>query len=151
VNAGPPPARNESSSRFRSSNRGGGGDFSDSKHKVHVGNLAWGVDHAALESLFREQGNVLEARVVYDRDSGRSRGFGFVTYSSPDEVSNAIESLDGVVSFLILKTGCVKYFLFAFSSIYHHLFRRRIKTRMCLFFSEFTFQSHMGLYKTVFI
>ncbi|QCE06065.1 29 kDa ribonucleoprotein A, chloroplastic-like [Vigna unguiculata] len=96
VNAGPPPARNESSSRFRSSNRGGGGDFSDSKHKVHVGNLAWGVDHAALESLFREQGNVLEARVVYDRDSGRSRGFGFVTYSSPDEVSNAIESLDGV-------------------------------------------------------
>ncbi|XP_014514950.1 29 kDa ribonucleoprotein A, chloroplastic [Vigna radiata var. radiata] len=102
VNAGPPPARNESSSRLRSSNRsgggggGGGGDFSDNKNKVHVGNLAWGVDHVALESLFREQGNVVEARVVYDRDSGRSRGFGFVTYSSADEVSSAIESLDGV-------------------------------------------------------
>ncbi|KAG2402988.1 ribonucleoprotein [Vigna angularis] len=97
VNAGPPPARNESSSRVRSSNRvGGGGGFSDSKNKVHVGNLAWGVDHVALESLFREQGNVVEARVVYDRDSGRSRGFGFVTYSSADEVSSAIESLDGV-------------------------------------------------------
>ncbi|XP_014510849.1 30 kDa ribonucleoprotein, chloroplastic-like [Vigna radiata var. radiata] len=100
VNAGPPPARNESSSRLRSSNRGGGGggggDFSDNKNKVHVGNLAWGVDHVALESLFREQGNVVEARVVYDRDSGRSKGFGFVTYSSADEVSSAIESLDGV-------------------------------------------------------
>ncbi|WVY95840.1 hypothetical protein V8G54_030399, partial [Vigna mungo] len=109
VNAGPPPARNESSSRLRSSNRGGGGgggDFSDNKNKVHVGNLAWGVDHVALESLFREQGNVVEARVVYDRDSGRSRGFGFVTYSSADEVSSAIESLDGVVSVLILKSVC---------------------------------------------
>ena len=113
MNAGPPPARNESSSRFRSSNRvggGGGGDFSDNKHKVHVGNLAWGVDHVALESLFREQGNVLEARVVYDRDSGRSRGFGFVTYSSSEEVNSAIESLDGVVSVLILKSWFVKYF-----------------------------------------
>ncbi|CAJ1968899.1 unnamed protein product [Sphenostylis stenocarpa] len=99
VNAGPPPARNDSSSRFRSSSRGGGGGgggFSDSDNRVHVGNLAWGVDNVTLETLFREQGKVLEARVVYDRDSGRSRGFGFVTYSSAEEVSSAIQSLDGV-------------------------------------------------------
>ncbi|KAI8016374.1 hypothetical protein LOK49_LG05G01628 [Camellia lanceoleosa] len=38
----------------------------------------------------------MEAKVVYDRDSGRSRGFGFVTFGSSDEVNNAIESLDGV-------------------------------------------------------
>ncbi|ESW16366.1 hypothetical protein PHAVU_007G150700 [Phaseolus vulgaris] len=97
VNAGPPPARNESTSRFRSSPpRGGGGDFSDSENKVHVSNLAWGVDNGTLESFFGEYGKVLEARVIYDRDSGRSRGFGFVTYSSADEVSSAIQSLDGV-------------------------------------------------------
>lgn len=45
-------------------------------------------------------GDVLEAKVIYDRDSGRSKGFGFVTYSSTDEVNNAIESLDGVVSYI---------------------------------------------------
>jgi len=98
VNAGPPPPRNEGPSRFRNSPRGGGGDFSDSENKVHVSNLAWGVDNGTLESFFGEHGKVLEARVIYDRDSGRSRGFGFVTYSSPEEVSSAIESLDGVVS-----------------------------------------------------
>lgn len=57
----------------------------------------------ALENLFSEQGKVVEAKVVYDRDSGRSRGFGFVTYSSAEEVNNALDSLNGVVcSFLFL-------------------------------------------------
>ncbi|KAJ1387712.1 RNA-binding domain superfamily [Sesbania bispinosa] len=92
VNSGPPPSRSENS-RFRAPSRGG--SFSDNDNRVHVGNLAWGVDNLALESLFREQGKVLEAKVIYDRESGRSRGFGFVTYSSPEEVSSAIESLDG--------------------------------------------------------
>ncbi|KAL2318846.1 hypothetical protein Fmac_032722 [Flemingia macrophylla] len=68
----------------------GGGGFSDSENRVHVGNLAWGVDNLALESLFREQQKVLEARVIYNRESGRSRGFGFVTYNSSDEVNSAI-------------------------------------------------------------
>ncbi|KAG5553681.1 hypothetical protein RHGRI_011542 [Rhododendron griersonianum] len=72
----------------------GGASFGDS-NKVYVGNLSWGVDDLALETLFREQGNVREARVIYDRDSGRSKGFGFVTFSSANEVNNAIESLDG--------------------------------------------------------
>lgn len=111
VNSGPPPARNESSPRFRggfSGSRGGGP--SDSENRVHVGNLAWGVDNVALESLFREQGKVLEARVIYDRESGRSRGFGFVTFSSPDEVNSAIQSLDGVVSTLIFPL-CKMYVL----------------------------------------
>lgn len=75
----------------------GGASFGDS-NKVYVGNLSWGVDDLALETLFREQGNVREARVIYDRDSGRSKGFGFVTFSSSNEVNNAIESLDGAVS-----------------------------------------------------
>ncbi|CAN4117073.1 unnamed protein product [Withania somnifera] len=97
VNSGPPPAKRENSFRDNSSFRGGrGGGSFDSSNRVYVGNLAWGVDQLALENLFSEQGKVLDAKVVYDRDSGRSRGFGFVTFSSAEEVNNAIESLDGV-------------------------------------------------------
>ncbi|KAF3636938.1 putative 29 kDa ribonucleoprotein B, chloroplastic-like isoform X2 [Capsicum annuum] len=97
VNSGPPPPKRENSFRDNSSFRGGrGGGSMDSGNRVYVGNLAWGVDQLALETLFSEQGKVVEAKVVYDRDSGRSRGFGFVTYSSAEEVNNAIESLDGV-------------------------------------------------------
>ena len=104
MNAGPPPPRREDSS-FRGDssfrvNRGGG-SFG-SANCVHVGNLAWGVDDLALENLFSEQGKVMEARVVYDRESGRSRGFGFVTYSSAEEVNSAVEYLNGVVSILSL-------------------------------------------------
>ncbi|XP_042511969.1 RNA-binding protein CP29B, chloroplastic-like [Macadamia integrifolia] len=90
VNAGPPPPKDG----FSRGPRGGGGF--DSANRVHVGNLSWGVDDEALESLFGGQGKVKEARVVIDRESGRSRGFGFVTYSSAEEVNNAISSLDGV-------------------------------------------------------
>lgn len=104
VNSGPPPPRREESS-FRSP-RGGGG----SSNRVHVGNLAWGVDDLALENLFSEQGKVVEARVVYDRESGRSRGFGFVTYNSAEEVNNAIESLDGVVSIILLSVFMMSYY-----------------------------------------
>ena len=63
-----------------------------------MGNLTWGVDNSALANLFSGQGEVLEARIVYDRESGRSRGFGFVTYGSAEEVENAISNLDGAVS-----------------------------------------------------
>ncbi|XP_031265362.1 RNA-binding protein CP29B, chloroplastic-like [Pistacia vera] len=99
VNFGPPPPRREES--FSRGPRGGGGGGggggpSDGVNRLYVGNLSWGVDDLALENLFSEQGKVVEARVVYDRESGRSRGFGFVTYSSAEEVGNAIESLDGV-------------------------------------------------------
>ncbi len=92
VNSGPPPAKSESANPRRPR---GGANF-DSANRLYVGNLSWGVDDLALETLFSEQGKVMEARVVYDRESGRSRGFGFVTYSSAEEVNSAIESLDGV-------------------------------------------------------
>lgn len=91
VNSGPPPPKDEFSSKgFRT-----GGSF-DASNRVYVGNLAWGVDNLALETLFSEQGKVMEAKVVYDRETGRSRGFGFVTYSNAKEVNNAIASLNGV-------------------------------------------------------
>ncbi|XP_009605935.1 31 kDa ribonucleoprotein, chloroplastic [Nicotiana tabacum] len=112
VNAGPAPAKRENSSygggRGGNSSYGGGRDGNssfggarggrsvDSSNRVYVGNLSWGVDDLALKELFSEQGNVVDAKVVYDRDSGRSRGFGFVTYSSAKEVNDAIDSLNGI-------------------------------------------------------
>ncbi|KAF0911787.1 hypothetical protein E2562_012288 [Oryza meyeriana var. granulata] len=85
VNSGPPPPRDQSSPRAP---RG-------EANRVYVGNLSWGVDNAALANLFSGEGEVLEARVIYDRESGRSRGFGFVTYGSAEEVENAVSNLDG--------------------------------------------------------
>ncbi|PUZ73071.1 hypothetical protein GQ55_2G445300 [Panicum hallii var. hallii] len=95
VNSGPPPPRDDSAPRALRGG-GGGGSFADSANKVYVGNLAWGVDNSTLENLFSEQGQVLDAKVIYDRESGRSRGFGFVTYGSSEEVNNAISNLDGI-------------------------------------------------------
>lgn len=98
VNAGPPPPkRDDFSPRGGAGGSRGGGPGFGSSNRVHVGNLSWKVDDAALKTLFSELGDVVEAKVIYDRDSGRSRGFGFVTYNSADEVNSAIESLDGVV------------------------------------------------------
>ncbi|GAB2272389.1 RNA-binding protein cp29b, chloroplastic [Dionaea muscipula] len=91
VNAGPPPPRTEGYAGGQS----GGGSSYGNNNRIHVGNLSWGVDDLALKTLFSEHGEVVEARVVYERESGRSRGFGFVTYTSAQDVDNAIETLDG--------------------------------------------------------
>ncbi|KAL5217064.1 hypothetical protein ABZP36_017748 [Zizania latifolia] len=85
VNSGPAPPREQSSPRAPR------GDA----NRVYVGNLSWGVDNAALANLFGGEGEVLEARIIYDRESGRSKGFGFVTYGSAQEVENAVSNLDG--------------------------------------------------------
>ncbi|KAB2089836.1 hypothetical protein ES319_A03G088300v1 [Gossypium barbadense] len=63
--------------------------------RVYAGNLPWGVGNARLEQIFGEHGKLLEARVVYDRETGRSRGFVFVTMSSETELNDAIAALDG--------------------------------------------------------
>jgi len=62
--------------------------------KIYVGNLAWSVTNEELENLFSAIGSVESAQVVTDRDSGRSRGFGFVEMSQPDG-SRAITELNG--------------------------------------------------------
>ncbi|KAF8117759.1 hypothetical protein N665_0008s0106 [Sinapis alba] len=63
--------------------------------RVYVGNLPWDVDNGRLEQVFSEHGKVVEARVVYDRETGRSRGFGFVTMSNETELNDAVAALDG--------------------------------------------------------
>ena len=63
--------------------------------KLFVGNLSFNTTSADLESLFAEMGTCESATVVTDRDTGRSRGFGFVEMSSAGEAEKAIASLNG--------------------------------------------------------
>ncbi|KAF0915466.1 hypothetical protein E2562_036329, partial [Oryza meyeriana var. granulata] len=63
--------------------------------RIYVGNLPWQVDDSRLVQLFSEHGKVVDARVVYDRETGRSRGFGFVTMATQEELDDAIAALDG--------------------------------------------------------
>ncbi|CAK9199622.1 unnamed protein product [Sphagnum troendelagicum] len=85
------------------SNGGGGSGSYDSENRLFVGNLSWGVDDASLQTMFSDYGKVMDARVVYDRDTGRSGGFGFVTLSTAAEVNDAIQNLDGAV--IIFSSG----------------------------------------------
>lgn len=68
---------------------------SEPTFKVYAGNLPWQVDDARLEQVFSQHGKVLDARVVFDRETGRSRGFGFVQMASKAEMDDAIAALDG--------------------------------------------------------
>ena len=61
--------------------------------KLYVGNLAWGVTDDDLQQLFAEYGSVASAVVISDRETGRSRGFGFVELETGAD--EAIEALDG--------------------------------------------------------
>jgi len=62
--------------------------------KLFVGGLAWGTDNDSLRAAFEPHGEVREAVVITDRETGRSRGFGFVTMNSPEEAEAARASMD---------------------------------------------------------
>jgi len=64
--------------------------------KLFIGGLAWHTDDATLRSKFEEFGTVEEAVVVKDRDTGRSRGFGFVRFAQESEAEAAIQSMNNV-------------------------------------------------------
>ncbi len=63
--------------------------------KIYVGNLPYSVTDAILESNFGEFGGVASAKVMMDRDTGRSKGFGFVEMTSAEAAQAAIQALDG--------------------------------------------------------
>ena len=63
--------------------------------KLYVGNLSYNVDSSQLEQLFGQHGQVVSAQVINDRDTGRSKGFGFVEMSSDEEAQAAIAALNG--------------------------------------------------------
>ncbi len=63
--------------------------------KIYVGNLSWGIDTDKLKQAFEEFGTVTDAIVVTDRQTGRSRGFGFVEFDNSDDAQKAIDAMNG--------------------------------------------------------
>ena len=63
--------------------------------KLYVGNLSYQVDSSELEKLFSAHGTVSSAQIISDRETGRSKGFGFVEMNSDDEAQAAIAALNG--------------------------------------------------------
>ena len=63
--------------------------------KLYVGNLSYDVTDSALEQMFAPHGTVQSAQVIMDRDTGRSKGFGFVEMGSDQEAQAAIQALNG--------------------------------------------------------
>ncbi|KAL9242562.1 hypothetical protein vseg_016550 [Gypsophila vaccaria] len=69
--------------------------FEDTPHKIYAGNLGWGVTTQGLRDAFSDQEGFLSAKVVYERDSGRSRGFGFISFSSVEAAESALTAMNG--------------------------------------------------------
>jgi hypothetical protein len=68
---------------------------STTEWKLYVGNLPWGVDDLQLGDLFQPFGNLTETRIVLDDQTLCSRGFGFVTYATKEDMLAAIDAMDG--------------------------------------------------------
>jgi len=64
-------------------------------NRLYVGNLSFNTDESALQAAFSRFGEVAEVKVVMDRETGRSRGFAFVTMGDPNAARNAISQMDG--------------------------------------------------------
>ncbi|XP_068664371.1 glycine-rich RNA-binding protein GRP2A-like [Aristolochia californica] len=65
------------------------------EYRCFVGGLAWATDDRSLERAFSAFGEVIESKIISDRETGRSRGFGFVTFSSEQAMRDAIEGMNG--------------------------------------------------------
>ncbi len=64
-------------------------------NKVFVGGLSWNTGDEELRDAFSQFGEISDVKVITDRETGRSRGFGFVTFSDNDSVQKAISGMDG--------------------------------------------------------
>ena len=64
-------------------------------NKIFVGSLSWGTSDQMLNDAFAAFGTISEAKVILDRETGRSRGFGFVTFDEDDAVEKAVAGMDG--------------------------------------------------------
>jgi len=61
------------------------------KNKLFVGSLPWSINESSLKELFSQYGEITEAIVITDRDTGRSKGFGFVTFANEESAQKALE------------------------------------------------------------
>jgi nucleolin len=64
-------------------------------NKLYVGNISWGMNEDSLNEAFSSFGEVKSVKIITDRDTGRSKGFGFVEMSNADEAQTVISNLDG--------------------------------------------------------
>ncbi|ONK76196.1 uncharacterized protein A4U43_C03F24970 [Asparagus officinalis] len=76
-----------------------------SSSKLFVGGISYGTDDHGLREAFAKYGEVVESRVIFDRETGRSRGFGFVTFTSTEEASAAISDMDGKEVYVNFSSG----------------------------------------------
>ncbi|XP_041012104.1 glycine-rich RNA-binding protein-like [Juglans microcarpa x Juglans regia] len=65
------------------------------EYRCFVGGLAWATDDQSLERAFSSYGDIVESKIINDRETGRSRGFGFVTFSNEKSMRDAIEGMNG--------------------------------------------------------
>ena len=63
--------------------------------KLFVGNLSWTTKDEGLRQAFEQFGEVSDAKVITERETGRSRGFGFVTYSKNEDAAKAVQTMNG--------------------------------------------------------
>ncbi|XP_075523788.1 glycine-rich RNA-binding protein 2, mitochondrial-like [Primulina tabacum] len=63
--------------------------------RLFIGGLSYGTDDQSLRDAFSSFGDVIDAKVITDRDTGKSRGFGFVNYSSDESANSAVSAMDG--------------------------------------------------------
>lgn len=64
------------------------------KNKLYVGNLPWSMNNDSLKELFAQFGEVVDAQVIIDRDTGRSKGFGFVTFANGEDAQKAVNEMN---------------------------------------------------------
>ncbi|CAJ1933509.1 unnamed protein product [Sphenostylis stenocarpa] len=67
----------------------------DVEYRCFVGGLAWATDNDGLEKAFSLYGDIVESKIINDRETGRSRGFGFVTFASEQSMKDAIQGMNG--------------------------------------------------------
>lgn len=66
----------------------------DNKNKLFIGSLPWSITSDSLRELFAQFGEITEAIVITDRQTGRSKGFGFVTFANPDDAQKAMDEMN---------------------------------------------------------
>ncbi|CAL9128632.1 unnamed protein product [Musa textilis] len=70
---------------------------SDVEYRCFVGGLAWSTDDVSLERAFSAYGEIVDSKIINDRETGRSRGFGFVTFRDEQSMRDAIEGMNGQI------------------------------------------------------